>query len=211
MQKQHATLCMESKSCRFVWEKSTKQKTVAAFVRSCCVFVTIKVTLLYTTAVSVHLWMASSDSVFYFIIVLLFAFKKQSFENGLVLSDYSYKPSFSYFSRKKKHFTPQKIGHIFTKHNFTSAAFQKHTTNYCSFNPLFLLKHNVPHWRTFLYLDCWKTFFASLIRLKTLSHGQNEPFEYEIELSWKWNPLQEHRLLFLLLSGFIVIVRWPWS
>lgn len=118
---------------------------------------------------------------------------------------------FHIFQEKKKHFTPQKIGHIFTKHNFTSAAFQKHTTNYCSFNPLFLLKHNVPHWRTFLYLDCWKTFFASLIRLKTLSHGQNEPFEYEIELSWKWNPLQEHRLLFLLLSGFIVIVRWPWS
>lgn len=125
MQKQHATLCMESKSCRFVWEKSTKQKTVAAFVRSCCVFVTIKVTLLYTTAVSVHLWMASSDSVFYFIIVLLFAFKKQSFENGLVLSDYSYKPSFSYFSRKKKHFTPQKIGHIFTKHNFWKCSISK--------------------------------------------------------------------------------------
>lgn len=49
--KHHATLCMESKSCCFVWEKSTKQK-VAAFVRSCCVFVTIKVTLLYTMAVS---------------------------------------------------------------------------------------------------------------------------------------------------------------
>lgn len=127
MQKQHATLCMESKSCRFVWEKSTKQKTVAAFVRSCCVFVTIKVTLLYTTAVSVHLWMASSDSVFYFIIVLLFAFKKQSFENGLVLSDYSYKPSFSYFSRKKKTFHTTENRTHFHKTQFLKVQHFKNT------------------------------------------------------------------------------------
>lgn len=54
-------------------------------------------------------------------------FKKQSFENGLVSSDCSYKPSFSYFSRKNKHFPWQKIGKKIHKTQFLKVQHFKNT------------------------------------------------------------------------------------
>lgn len=59
---------LKKKSCCFVWEKSTeKTKRLLLFVRSCCVFVTIKVTLLYTTAVSVNLCTKLTTFLFFLI------------------------------------------------------------------------------------------------------------------------------------------------